>query len=128
MLIAADGGQVTAVSLLDLTAAFDTIDHNLLLLRLVWRHFGIHGIAVQWFRSYMQGRSFRVVYDGSTSTTIHTVCSVPQDSVLGPHLFILYKADLAEVVQKHNVNIHLFADDMQLYKHCHRHETATTVG
>ena len=126
MLLAADGGQVTALCLLDLTAAFDTVDHDLLLLRLE-RQFGIHGVALQWFRSYLQGRSFRVIYGGSTSTTIHIACSVPQGSVLGPRLFILYKADLAEVVEKHNVNIHVFADDTQLYQHCHRREMTTTV-
>jgi len=65
--------------------------------------FGIHSVALQWFRSYLQNRSFRVVCGGSTSTTIHTVCSVPQGSILGPRLFILYKADLAEVV-KYYVN------------------------
>jgi len=119
--------MVTTLCLLDLTAAFDTINYNLPLLHLGCQ-FEIHGIAVQWFRSYLQGRSFIVVYSGSTSTTIHIVCSVSQGSVLGLHLFILYKVDLAEVVEKHNVNIHLFSDDSQLYKHCHRHETATTVG
>ena len=92
MLLAADGGQVTALCLLDFTAAFDTVDHDMLSLE---RQFGIHGVALQWFRSYLQGRSFPVVYGGSTSTMIYIVCSVPQGSVLGPRLFILYKADLA---------------------------------
>jgi len=74
MLFAADGGQVTALRLIDLTAAFDAVDHALLLLRL-GRQLGIHRVALQWFCSYLQGRSFRVVYSGSTSTstTIHTV-------------------------------------------------------
>jgi len=97
MLLATDNGQVTALCLLDFTAAFDTVDHELLMLRLE-RQFGIHDVALEWFRSYLQGRSFRVIYGQSTSATIHIVCSVPQGSVLGPRLFILYKADLAELV------------------------------
>jgi len=114
MLLAADNGQLTALCLLDLTAAFDTVHHELLMLHLV-QQFGIHGVALDWCRSYLRGRSFHVIYGHSTSATIHVVCSVPQGSVLGPRLFILYKADLAEVVLKHNVNIYVFTSDMQLY-------------
>ena len=61
MLLAADSGQLTAVCLLDLAGAFDTVDHDLLLLRLK-RQFGLRGVALQWFCSYLSGRSFRVLY------------------------------------------------------------------
>ena len=81
VLLAADSGQVTALCLLDLTVAFDTVDHDLLMLRLE-RQFSIHGVALEWFRSYLQDRSFHVIYGGSTSATVHIVCSVPQGSVL----------------------------------------------
>jgi len=89
------------------------LQYHLLLLRLE-RQFGIHGVAFEWFRSHLHGRSFRVSHGCFTSTTIHIVCSVPQGSVVGPCLFILYKADLSEVA-KHNkpMNIDVFADDMQ---------------
>ena len=92
MLLAADSGQLTAVCLLDLTATFDT---DLLLLRLE-RQFGLRGVALQWFRSYLSGRSFRVLYSNET----HIVCSVPQGTVLGPRLFIFYTADLAHEVEQ----------------------------
>ena len=132
MLLAADTGQVTALCLLDLTAAFDTVDHELLMLSLE-RQFGIRGVALEWFRSYLVDRSFRVIYAGATSNVVYIVCSVPQGSVLGPRLFILYTADVADVIKQHDVNIHAFADDTQLYRHCaldnmtamHCHATGT---
>ena len=114
MLLAADSGHVTALCLLDLTAAFDTV----LMLRLE-RQFGIHGVVLEWFCSYLQGRSFHVIYDGSKAAMVHIVCSVPQGSVLGPRLFILCKANLAEVVKKYDVSILAFSDYTQLYRNFH---------
>jgi len=93
LMLAADDGHLSALCLLDLTAAFDTVDHELLLLRLE-RQFGLCGAVLQWFRSYLTGRTFQVVYDGCLSAIVHVLCSVPQGSVLGPRLFIAYTADL----------------------------------
>jgi len=84
LLLAADSGQMSALCLLDLTAAFDTVDHELLISRLE-RQFGLRGVVLEWFRS--SGRTFRVVFSGSTSSIIYIVCSVPQGSVLGPLFF-----------------------------------------
>jgi hypothetical protein len=126
LLLAVDGGQVSALCLLDLTAAFDTVDHDLLLLRLE-REFGLRGITLSWFRSYLTGRTFRVVYGGHTSSTIYIVCSVPQGSVLGPRLFILYTAGLADVAAKHGVAMHMYADDTQLYLHCRINDTVSAI-
>jgi len=105
LLLAADQGQVSALCLSDLTAAFDTVDHELLLLHLE-RQFGVCGVALQWFRSYLPGRSFQVLYGGSMSSSVIILCSVPQGSVLGPRLFILYTADLTDVENEHRVAIH----------------------
>ena len=63
LLLAADDGDVTALCLLDLTAALDTVDHDLLILRLE-RQFGLRGVVLKWFRSYLTGRIFQVVYAG----------------------------------------------------------------
>ena len=108
---------LSAVCLLDLTAAFDTVNHELLLLRLK-RQFGLRGTVLQWFRSYLPGRSFQVLYGGSMSSIVYILCSVPQGSVLGPRLFILYSTDLEDIAKEHCVTIHSFADDTQLYLHC----------
>ena len=95
MLLAADSGQLTSLYLLDLTASFDTVDHDLLLLRLE-RQFGLQAVALQCFRSYFSGRSFRVLYCNRSSSAVHIVCSVLHGSVLGPRVFIFYTADLAD--------------------------------
>ena len=102
---AADNGQLSALCLLDLTAAFDTADHELLLSRLE-RLFGLRDSILQWFRSYLGDRSFRIVHGAGTSAVVFIVCSVPQGSVLGPLLFVLYVADLVN-----GLRLYAYADD-----------------
>jgi len=126
LLLAADQGDVSALCLLDLTAAFDTVDHDLLMLRLE-RQFGLCGVVLQWFSSYLSDRTFQVVIRSGTSSVVIIICSVSQGSVLGPRLFILYTADLADVVKAHNVNLQSYADDSQLYLQCQR-QHMTTAG
>ena len=113
MLMAADSGQVSALCLLDLSAAFDTVDHDLLMRRLE-RQYRLRGVMLQWVSSYLSGRTFQVLHGGSTSPTVYIPCSVPQGSVLGPRLFILYTADLEDHVAEHGVSFHAFADDTRL--------------
>jgi len=117
LLQAADHGLVSPLCMVDLTAAFDTIDHSLLLSRLQGR-FGVEGICLAWFVSSLSERTYCVVVDGLSSRIIHIICSVPQGSVLGPLLFILYMAELADIAAQYEITLHTFADDDQLYVHC----------
>ena len=103
MLMAADKGETTALCMLDLSAAFDTVDHEVLLAKLQ-RMFGVSGAALNLLKSYLMNRSYRVIYAGSTSYIVIIICSVPQGSVLGPLLFILYAADLPDLAKKREIS------------------------
>ena len=100
-----------ALVMLDQSAAFDVIDHDILLQRLEFA-FGISGRALKWFGSYLQDRS-QCVKD--VSKTLPVVCGVPQGSVLGPLLYTMYTKSIGEICHRHNVLYHCYADDIQLY-------------
>ena len=109
-----DKGKVTGLTLLDLSAAFDTIDHNILMKCLsMW--FGISCTALSWFSSYLTDRYQRVKTANCFSVALPTSCGVPQGSVLGPLRFTLYTTPLSSVIQAHNLDHHLDADDTQIY-------------
>ena len=103
--------------LLDLSAAFDTVDHVILLSRLK-QTFGVDGTAHRWFRSYLLGRTQYVRRGATRSTITRLLCGVPQGSVLGPILFILYTIDLIPLIERHNLSPHLYADDTQVSGSC----------
>ena len=110
-----DNKKICILTLLDLSAAFDAIDHQILLTRLQ-HSFGISGPALSWFSSYLSNRTHAVTITSlqSEHTTLHY--GVSQGSVLGHVLFILYTQPLFNLVSKHAVSHHAFADDNQLYK------------
>ena len=127
ILLAVDSGDLAMLSLLDLSAAFDTVDHATIIRRL-GISYGLGGTTLSWFTSYLGGRTQSVRCRGCKSTPRPVLCGVPQGSVLGPILFLLYTADLLRLVQSHGLHPHLYADDTQIYGFCPPAETAQLQG
>jgi len=103
---------------LDLSAAFDTINHDILLTRLS-SLFGIHGSVLNWFNSYLSSRTFCVKCNDCFSSLHTSLYGVPRGSVLGPLLFINYTTPLSTVISSLSLYHHLCADDTQLFLSSH---------
>ena len=103
--------------LLDLSAAFDTVDHDILLAR-SHSKCSISGISLEWFRSCLTNRSQFALIEwcrSSRSQSRELKCGAPQGSVFGPILYVLYTAPLADILRFHERQFHSYADDTQLY-------------
>ena len=108
---ALDQGDAVIGIFLDFSKAFDTVDHSILLEKLQW--YGIRGIPLAWFTDYLANRKQCVTYSGIKSSVSSITCGVPQGSILGPLLFLVYINDLSTVAQESFPL--LFADDTSLY-------------
>lgn len=106
--------HITILVLLDLSRAFDTIDHDILLKKVSIK-LGLNGTTLDWFRCYLYGRSQRVSVPGSVSQKFNLCYGVPQGSCLGPLLFTIYASALFDVVRKHLPTVHCYANDTQVY-------------
>ena len=112
-----DVEKITILSLLDLSAVFDTVDHSILLQRLTYTYC-ITGTALRWIKTFLTGRSVIVNFQGQQSTRFMLSCSVPQWSVTGPVLCNFYTANAILIAQIFDVTVYCYTDDLQLYVHC----------
>ena len=114
ILLKMNSQHVTQIVLLDLSAAFDTVNHKILLERLQ-HDIGISGVPLQWFKSYLSDRSQRIAVQGTLSRLFELDFGVPQGSCLGPLLYVIYSSKLFNIIEQHLPDAHCYADDSQLY-------------
>jgi len=112
--MALDNKCMAVLVLLDLSAAFDVIDHGILYERLE-HSYGICNDALNWIQSYLSNRTQCVAVGSCTSTDKHLDFGVPQGSVLGPRKYCLYSKPIGEICRRHNLLYHCYADDTQVY-------------
>jgi retron-type reverse transcriptase len=114
ILLSMDRQEVCFFVLLDLSSAFDTIDHKTIIDVLEYQ-FGVTDKALEWIKSFLSNRKQRVYLDNNFSEVCDVKYGVPQGSCLGPILFLLYVSQLYDIIDRHLPSSHGYADDTQLY-------------
>jgi len=109
--------SAVALTLFDISAAFDCVDHDILL-RLLVSQFGLFSSALQWIASFLSSRSCNIQLRAHTSRTYNILFGVPQGYILDSLLFILYTSNITNIACRLGIIIHLYADDAQLYIKC----------
>jgi hypothetical protein len=125
ILSAMDSGKITLLALIDLSSAFDTVCHSLLLWKL--QSIGVRGSALKWLRDYLGNRTQSVAVNDVVSTPTKLERGVPQGSVLGPVLFNVYLHGIGEIIRAHNVSYVMYADDLQLFISSSPNDICTTL-
>ncbi len=114
ILTALDQNKSVLIICMDLSAAFDTMDHEILLNQ-IEKRIRITHTSLKWFRSYLNNFKQTVVINGVQSSSRVVTCGVLQGSVLGPKLYNIYTLPISDIVKKHKVQCMLYADDGHLY-------------
>ena len=111
---AIDDRKAVFLVMINMSAVFDTVDHGILL-QCLSDDFGLCGPVHRWFQSYLSNRTSQVCVSGSFSTETQLKYGVPQGSVIGPQVFTYYSHTIGQIIHKHSIQYHIYADDVQLF-------------